>query len=243
MYYVVQKWMETNFWIFFVGSDCSCEKVCIKATLRGGLSFIQIANGEKKARFVRRSWRGSNPRRPTPEEWGMPALTSRPRRRGIIHEIWGYYERQSSLRRPAKRSFGRANSGLFFQSAQYVDKYSSPLPLLFYADNFILKSTEHTTPSIVSTSYVFLNISESFSSQVTLCPALISVSVLNLHEEERQKPENWIPIGWIPCFDDEKARCFRPGQGYESCNARKNRLFHYCFCHLLHNWDDDTRDP
>ncbi len=30
-----------------------------------------------KARFARRSWRGSNPRRPAPEEQDMPALTSR----------------------------------------------------------------------------------------------------------------------------------------------------------------------
>jgi hypothetical protein len=29
---------------------------------------------------VRRGWRGSNPRRPAPEEQGMPALTSRLRR-------------------------------------------------------------------------------------------------------------------------------------------------------------------
>jgi hypothetical protein len=109
--------------------------------------------------------------------------------------------------------------------------------------NLILGSTDPTIPSIVSTSFVFLNIAESCPSQVTLCSALISVSVLNLHEDERQKPENWIPIGWMPCFDDEKARTLRPGQGYESCNARKNRLFHDCFRHLLQNWDADTRDP
>ena len=76
-----------------------------------------------------------------------------------------------------------------------------------------------------------------------ICSALLSVSILNLHEDERQKPENWIPIGWMPCFDDEKARTLRPGQGYESCNARKNRLFHDCFRHLLQNWDADTRNP
>jgi hypothetical protein len=28
-----------------------------------------------------------------------------------------------------------------------------------------------------------------------------------------------------------------------SCNARKNRLFHDGFRHLLQNWDADTRDP
>jgi hypothetical protein len=114
----------------------------------------------------------------------------------------------------------------------------------FIPKNLILESTEHTIPSIESSSIVLLNISESFPSQVTLCSALISVSVLNLHEDERQKPENWIPIGWMPCFDDEKARTLRPGQGYhdESCNARKHRLFHDCFRQLLVKWDADTRD-
>ncbi len=32
-----------------------------------------------KARYGRRSWRGSNPRRPPPREQGMSALTTRPR--------------------------------------------------------------------------------------------------------------------------------------------------------------------
>jgi hypothetical protein len=44
------------------------------------LASFQIAKGGKKARFVRRGKRESNPRRPTPEEQGMPALTSRLRR-------------------------------------------------------------------------------------------------------------------------------------------------------------------
>ncbi len=47
-----------------------------KRQKRDELSF-QIANGGKKARFVHRSWRGSNPHRSAPEEQGMPALTSR----------------------------------------------------------------------------------------------------------------------------------------------------------------------
>ncbi len=36
--------------------------------------------------------------------------------------------------RPGNRAFGMANSGLIFQSAQYVDRFSSPLLLLFCAD-------------------------------------------------------------------------------------------------------------
>ena len=67
----------------------------------------------------------------------------------------------------------------------------------------------------------------------------ISVSVLNLHEDERQKPENWIPIGWMPNYDNDLTE--RPGQGYESDQARKIRVFHDCFRYLLSNWDNQTK--
>ena len=68
-----------------------------------------------------------------------------------------------------------------------------------------------------------------------------AVSVLNLHEDERQRPENWIPIGWIPNYD-EKLATSRPTQGYESNAARKARIFHDCFRHLLSTWDEKTKD-
>ncbi len=61
------------------------------------------------------------------------------------------------------------------------------------------------------------------------------MSVLNLHENERQKPANWIPIGWMPRYDDKLAT--RPGQDYESNAARNARLFHDCFRSLLSTWD------
>ena len=65
------------------------------------------------------------------------------------------------------------------------------------------------------------------------------MSILNLHEDERQKPENWIPIGWMPNYDQELTT--RPGKGYESDPARKIRLFHDCFRHLVSNWDNQTK--
>ena len=68
-----------------------------------------------------------------------------------------------------------------------------------------------------------------------------AVSVLNLHEDERQKPENWIPVGWMPIFDEKQTR--RPGQGYESDAARKARLFHDYFRKLLSTWDEKTINP
>ena len=61
-----------------------------------------------------------------------------------------------------------------------------------------------------------------------------AVPVLNLHEDERAKAQNWIPIGWIPIFDEKQSR--RPGQGYESNAARKARLVHDYFRTLLSTW-------
>ena len=68
-----------------------------------------------------------------------------------------------------------------------------------------------------------------------------TVSVLNLHEDERQKPQNWIPIGWMPIYNDKQ--CTRPGQGYESIAAKKARMFHDCFRTLLSTWDEKTKHP
>ena len=28
---------------------------------------------------------------------------------------------------------------------------------------------------------------------------------LNIHEDERMKPENWIPLGWLPIVDNERS--------------------------------------
>ncbi len=66
------------------------------------------------------------------------------------------------------------------------------------------------------------------------------MSVLNSHEDERQKPENLIPIGWMPNYDNDLTK--RPGKGYESDHSRKVRLFHDdCFRPLLSNWHNQTK--
>jgi hypothetical protein len=65
------------------------------------------------------------------------------------------------------------------------------------------------------------------------------VSFLNLREDERQKPEKWIPTGWMPNYDNDLTK--RPGQGYESDQASKIWLFHDCFRYLLSNWDNQTK--
>ena len=49
------------------------------------------------------------------------------------------------------------------------------------------------------------------------------------------KPENWIPLGWLPILDND--RSLRPTQGYEGCPARNARLFHECWRNFLSNWD------
>ena len=47
---------------------------------------------------------------------------------------------------------------------------------------------------------------------------------LNIHEDERMKSENWIPLGWLPIIDSGKSQ--RPTQGYEGSPARNLRLQH-----------------
>jgi len=54
------------------------------------------------------------------------------------------------------------------------------------------------------------------------------------------KPENWLPVGWLPVYDP--ARSKRPGTGYEGHPARSVRLFHDCFKHLLQNWNERTKN-
>ncbi len=50
---------------------------------------------------------------------------------------------------------------------------------------------------------------------------------LNIHEDERMKPENWTPLGWLPIIDATKS--LRPTQGYEGSPARNLRLQNECW--------------
>ena len=49
------------------------------------------------------------------------------------------------------------------------------------------------------------------------------------------KPENWIPLGWLPIIDASKS--LRPTQGYDGPPARNCRLFHECWRLFLSNWN------
>ena len=33
---------------------------------------------------------------------------------------------------------------------------------------------------------------------------IIAVCLLNLHEEERMKPKNGVPVGWLPVYDESR---------------------------------------
>ena len=66
------------------------------------------------------------------------------------------------------------------------------------------------------------------------------MSLLNLHEDERMKPRNWIPVGWIPVYDESRDK--RPGQGFDSTSARKIRLYHQCWIEFLDKWAERTKD-
>jgi hypothetical protein len=70
---------------------------------------------------------------------------------------------------------------------------------------------------------------------------IISVCLLNLHEEERMKPKNWVPVGWLPVYDE--SRDLRKTKGFDSTSARKYRLYHACWIEFLYKWAERTKDP
>ena len=61
----------------------------------------------------------------------------------------------------------------------------------------------------------------------------MNISIPGTHEDERMKPENWIPLAWLPIINADK----RPTQGYEGSPARNCRLFHECWKRFLSNWN------
>jgi hypothetical protein len=69
---------------------------------------------------------------------------------------------------------------------------------------------------------------------------IIAVCLLNLHEDERMKPKNWVPVGWLPVYNE--SRDLRRKQGFDSTSARKVRLYHACWIEFLDRWAERTRD-
>ncbi len=96
---------------------------------------------------------------------------------------------------------------------------------LFMLTNHSLESTEPTIQYTVRVSPSHLWFSMEYSFNI-LFHCLISVFVLNPREDECQKLENWIPIGWMPISDESKSK--RPTQvmnvmvwGRHACDFRK----------------------
>ena len=71
--------------------------------------------------------------------------------------------------------------------------------------------------------------------------SVLTVCLLNLHEDERLKPRNWVPVGWIPVYDE--SRDSRPDTGFDSTSARKYLLYHACWIEFLDRWAERTKDP
>ena len=69
---------------------------------------------------------------------------------------------------------------------------------------------------------------------------IIAVCLLNLHEEERMKPKNWVPVGWLPVYDE--SRDSRKKTGFDSTSARKVRLYHACWIEFLDKWAERTKE-
>ena len=63
--------------------------------------------------------------------------------------------------------------------------------------------------------------------------------ILNLHEEERSKPCAWIPVGWLPVYDE--SRDTRPCYGLEGSRARKMQLYHQAWTEFLDKWAEKTK--
>jgi hypothetical protein len=69
---------------------------------------------------------------------------------------------------------------------------------------------------------------------------VMSEYLLNLHEDERLKPRNWVPVGWLPVYDESRDK--RPKTGFDSTSARKVRLYHACWIEFLDQWAERTRN-
>ena len=148
----------------------------------------------------------------------------------------------TSIFHPEDRAFDLANSGMVFQAAWLVDRGSSPLLALFYADaSFSGQSmTHHPIYGTYFFNYVHYVIYIHYILHMYYCDYCSTECLLNLHEDERMKPRNWIPVGWIPVYDESRDK--RPKKGFDSTSARKVRLYHQCWIEFLDGWAERTKD-
>ena len=143
-------------------------------------------------------------------------------------------------RRPNKRRFRGANSGVVFEFLSKDFPDATPVIFLLASDaSFSGQHREHhpiyrelyLSLSVSSPLLPFLKLSLSLGHLHAFC-FLPAVSLLNIHEDVRCKPSAWVPVGWIPKYDPKLA-VGRPTTGMTCHASRKVDLFHQCFCLLL----------
>jgi hypothetical protein len=124
---------------------------------------------------------------------------------------------------PDVRAFDMLNPGMVYQGAYLIardDDGSALLMDLFNADaSFTGQSLTH---HFKYRGLLFLSFT--LFTLIDFCSLFLVCLIMILHEEERNKPQNWVPFGWLPVYDEDRNK--RPGQGYESTSARKIRLYH-----------------
>jgi hypothetical protein len=112
--------------------------------------------------------------------------------------------------------FYKANSGMIFQTFYLLDMGSSKLVALFYADaSYSGASMTHQpiySKFLFSLLSLLLNLFLLF--MLLLLLYYFPVCLLNLNVEERSKPRNWIPVGWLPVYNEQRDK--RPSKGFES---------------------------
>ncbi len=92
----------------------------------------------------------------------------------------------------------------------------------------------HIIPYTVRTFVLYYSDYANYINYITYTFYFYTVCLLNLHEDERTKPRNWIPVGWVPVYDESRDK--RLGKGFNSTSARKIRLYHQCWIEFLDKW-------
>ncbi len=136
-------------------------------------------------------------------------------KRQYKNKLYTTFQPGTSMFHPNDRAFDKANSVMVFQGSYLVDSGCSPLLALFYADASF-SWTEHVPSSHIQ--YVcFVCYYMNYANYGIYIPYTYywhAVCLLNLHEDERTKPRNWIPVGWIPVYDESRDK--RPNKGFDT---------------------------
>ncbi len=78
-----------------------------------------------------------------------------------------------------------------------------------------------------------------FSISIQLLMLLLLLSSVSIESVRGRAPRNWIPVGWMPVYDDKRDK--RPARGYEATSARKIRLYRQYWIEFLDGWEERTK--